>query len=100
MEFPDKWYIKGSQKLQDWSRKELDNRPNVTFYDDQYFYDAREDFIQWNWIEDGNMKPVKGYTEITFEQFVNYYEYSKNPFPINKSIDGNYLKPLLKKLGI
>jgi len=100
MEFPDKWYIKGSNELEAWAKKELDGYVNVSFYTNQLFYDAKDTFHLWSWLGEEDIEKLKNYTELTFKEFVNCYEYSKNPFPINKSIDGNYLKPLLKKLGI
>jgi hypothetical protein len=48
MEFPDKWYIRGSNELEQWTKKEIKTYINVVFYTDQLFYDPINNFCLWN----------------------------------------------------
>ena len=60
-----KWYIKGSDELAAYMNEMFGNAPNVAFhYEDQYFSDPSDDFLEWEWHEE---IPEK-YYEITLEQ--------------------------------
>lgn len=62
-----KWFIKGSQQLEDWAQNTFKNECNVCFnYEDQYFYNPSKTLKTWSW---NLWEAPEGYIEITFEQF-------------------------------
>lgn len=74
---PEKWCIRGSEELRKFQRDQLsDNADKYLNVDNNYYYTEDSNFLIWH---ERYGEIPQGYTEITFEQFKEYYNSLNTP---------------------
>ena len=95
------WYIRGSEKLSEWQRTDMNNECNCAFSDNSnFYYTDNPKYLTWNFVESRDEKHelFETHKEISFDEFMNIWR--KIPIkPLDPESDIP-LKLLLKKLKI